>query len=150
MKKINLIIILFIIIFQSCNKEDDCGACFTPPQIFTFEIVDKTSRENLFTNGTYESGNIEITNNFNNNQPIGFTFISENNINLIQISSIGWKTEIVNLKIDISGNHIFNFHVDTERKTDECCSYNSYNEIRIEESDYELDTQSGTYKILVD
>ncbi|OBQ46125.1 hypothetical protein JJL45_11670 [Tamlana sp. s12] len=149
MKKINLILILFTLIFQSCNN-DDCGECFTPPQSFQFEIVDKTSGENLFTNGTYDSGNIEITDNLNDNEPIEFTFISENNINLIQIGSIGWETEIVNLKIDISDNHIFDFYVDAERKMGECCSYTEYNEITIGESEFELDSENGIYKILVE
>ena len=149
MKKINLILILFTLIFQSCNN-DDCGECFTPPQSFQFEIVDKNSGENLFTNGTYDSGNIEITDNLNDNEPIEFTFISENNINLIQIGSIGWETEIVNLKIDISDNHIFDFYVDAERKMGECCSYTEYNEITIGESEFELDSENGIYKILVE
>lgn len=151
MKKINLILILLTIIFQSCNKEDeDCRECFTPPRSFTFDIVDKTSGENLFTNGTYESGNIEITDMLNNNEPVEFTFISQNNINLIQIGSIGWETEIVNLKINISGNHIFNFYVDAERKMEDCCSYTEYHELTIGESEFELDTQSEIYKILVE
>ena len=149
MKKINLILILFIIIFQSCNN-DDCGECFTPPQSFSFEIVDKINGENVFANGTYESGNIEITDSLNNNEDVEFTFISENNINLIQISSIGWKTETVNLKIDISDNHIFDFYVDAERKTGDCCRYTEYNETKIGASEFELDTQSGIYKILVE
>ncbi len=149
MKKINLILILFTVISQSCDS-DDCGECFTPPQSFQFEIVDKTSGENLFTNGTYESENIKITDNLDNNEPVGFTFISENNINLIQISSIGWKTEIVNLKFDISDNHIFDFYVDAERKMGDCCSHTEYNEITIGESEFELNPQNGIYRILVE
>jgi len=149
MKKFNLILILFTIIFQGCNN-DDCGDCFTPPQGFSFEIVDKTSGENLFTNGTFESENIEITDNLNNNEAIEFSFISENDINLIQIGSIGWETEIVNLKINISDNYIFDFYVDAERKMGDCCSYTEYNEITIADSEFELDTQTGIYKILVE
>ena len=148
MKRINLILILFTIIFQSCNN-NDCGECFTPPQSFSFEIVDKTSGENLFTNGTYES-KIEITDNLNNKEPIEFSFISGNDINLIQIGSIGWETEIVNLKIDISDNHTFNLYIDAERKTGDCCSYTEYNEITIADSEFELDTQTGIYKIFVE
>ena len=149
MKKINLILLLFTIIFQSCDN-DDCGECFTPPESFTFEIVDKTTGENLFSNGTYESGNIKITDYLNDNEPVEFTFISKNNINMIEIGSIGWKTEIVNLKIEILDNHIFDFYVDVERKMGDCCSYTDYNEITIRESEFELDTQSGIYKILVE
>ncbi|WNH12788.1 hypothetical protein [Thalassobellus suaedae] len=78
MKKINLLLIALIIILQSCNN--DCNKlCFTPPSSFQFEVVDKTSGENLFRNGTYESGDIKITDNLNNNEPVEFTFISENN-----------------------------------------------------------------------
>ncbi len=67
-----------------------------------------------------------------------FSFISENNINLIQIGSIGWETEIVNLKIDILDNHIFNFYVDAERIED-CCSHTEYNENTLTDSQSELD-----------
>ncbi|WP_397446294.1 hypothetical protein [Polaribacter sp. R77954] len=112
--------------------------------------MDKTNGENLFTNGTYESANIAITDNLNNDEPIEFTFISENNLNLIQIGSIGWQSQIVNLQIDISDNHIFNFYVDAERKMGTCCSYTEYNEITIEASEFELDTQNGIYKILAE
>lgn len=149
MKKINLIVILCTIIFQSCN-DNDCGECFTPPQSFIFEIVDKTSGENLFTIGTFEPENIEITDNLNNDEAIEFSFISENDINLIQISSIGWETEIVDLKISISNNHIFNLYVDAKRKTADCCSYTEYNEIKITNSEFELNNQTGIYKILVE
>jgi hypothetical protein len=149
MKKINLIIILFILIFQSCNN-DDCGECFTPPESFNFEIVDKTSGENLFTNGTYNSEGISIINTLNNNESVEFTFISEDNINLIQVGSIGWQTEIVNLNISISDNHIFDFYVDAVRKTREYCNYTEYNEITITDSEFELNTQTGIYKIFVE
>ena len=150
MKKINLLLVLLVSIFQSC-KDDDCNElCFTPPESFQFEIVDKTSGENLFTNGTYDAGNLTITNTLNNNEPVEFTFISENNINLIQIGSIGWETEIVNLKIDVSDSRIFDFYVDAERKMGDCCSYTEYNEITIGESEFELGAQTGIYKILVE
>lgn len=84
------------------TKTVDCA--LTPPQSFTFEIIDKTSGENLFTNGTYEPATISIIDVLDNNNPVEFTFISENDINLIEIGSIGWETETVNLKFDISAN----------------------------------------------
>jgi hypothetical protein len=144
----NLILILFIVIFQSCNS-NDCPLCFSPPQSFLFEIVGKTSGENIFTNGSYKSENIEITDKLNN-KSVKFTFISENNMNLIQIGSIGWETEIVDLKIGISDKQIFDFYVDVERKMGDCCSYSEYNEIRIVASEYELDSQKGIYTILME
>ncbi len=148
MKKLNLVLILLAVIFQSCNN-DDCGDCFTPPENFKFELVDKASGENLFTNGTFEPNQIEITNILNNSST-EFTFISENNLNLIQINGIGFQTEIVDLKIDIANTHIFNFYVDAERKKGDCCSFTEYKEIRISDSEFELNTQTGVYKILVE
>lgn len=135
-------------IFQSCT-DDDCGTCFTPPEDFRFELVDKTSKENLFTNGTFLPNDIKIVNAADNSQK-KFTFISENNINLIQISEIGFQTEMVNLKITIGSAFIFNFYVDAERKTEDCCSYTDYKAIEISGSDFELNTQTGVYKIIVD
>ena len=151
MKKISLILLVLMAILQSCN-DDACKdvLCFTPPESFLFEIVDKTSGENLFTNGTYDPGDISITDALNNNNPVEFTFISENDRNLIHIGSIGWETEIVNLKIDISDDHIFDFYVDAERKMGDCCDYTEYKEITIGEAEFELDNQTGIYKILVE
>jgi len=149
MKKFNLILILFTVIFQGC-KDDECNQlCFTPPEIFQFEIIDKENGENLFTNGTFNSNDISITDNLNNNESVEFSFVFENNINMIQVGSVGWKTEIVNLKIEISDNHIFSFHVDAKR-IDDCCSHTEYNEINLTDSEFELDTQTGIYKILVE
>jgi len=149
MKKFRLILILLAILFQGC-KDDECNQlCFTPPQVFQFEIVDKESGENLFTNGTFDSNDITITDILNNNEPVEFSFMSENNVNLIAIASIGWETEIVNLKIDISDNTIFNFYVDAKIIGD-CCSHTEYNEITITDSEFEIDSQTGVYKILVE
>ncbi len=149
MKSINLILLVLILLFQGC-KNDCAELCFTPAQAFLFELVDKTSGENVFTNGSYTSRDIAIRNVLNNNSPVEFTFISENDINLIQIGSIGWKTEIVNLKIDLADSHIFNFYVDAERSTGDCCSHTEYKEIAVTGSEFELDSQTGIYKILVE
>ena len=148
MKKM-LILIFTITALLNCSNDDCEGVYNIPSQNFTFEIVDKISRENLFTNGTYEPEQIQITNTINN-FPIEFVFISENNINHIQINSAVWETEIVNLKFDISDSHIFDFYSDGEIIMRECFSYTEYNEITIGESEFEFDTQTGIYRILVE
>lgn len=150
MKKLHLILILFAIGLSSCNIKDECNQlCFTPPQGFIFEIVDKSSGENLFTNGTYNPDQIEIINTITNSRA-EFTFNSENNINLIQISSIGWETEIVNLRITIADNDIFELYVDAERKKGSCCDHTEYNKIEIKDAEFEFDSQIGIYKILAE
>ena len=146
--KSTLVLLVFITILQSCK--DDCDQlCFTPPNNFQFEIVDKISGENLFTNGTYEADQIEVTNAFDDS-PSAFTFISENDRNLILINSVGWQTETVSLKIAIANTPIFNLYVDAERKMGKCCSYTDYKEITISGSEFTLDPQTGIYKILVE
>lgn len=147
MKKHNLLYILLSILLVSCG--DDCNDCFTPPQSFIFEIVDKNTGENLFTNNTFQPNQINIR-DIATNAAAEYSFISENDMNLIQISNIGFKTEIVSLKIDIANSHIFDFYVDVERRKDDCCSFTQYKEIQISDAEFQQDPESGFYKILVD
>jgi len=148
MKSISKIIFLFSLLFlQACHIE--CGDCFTPPASFAFEFVDKVSEENLFANGTYDSSDIEIINLADSTQ-VEFFFISENGYNIIETNSIGWKTEIVNYSFNVSTQHIFNFHVDAERLSDNCCSYTVYNTIKITDAEFIIDNRSGIYKILIE
>jgi len=144
---VSFIFIFLIIITQSCKK--DCGLCFSPPSAFEFELVDKLTGENLFTNGTFNSSDIKII-NLDDQSNVEFTFIDENDYNVIKINTIGWKTEIVNYSIRISSDVIFDLYVNAERKKGECCSYTEFKEIRIENSDFELNQDTGIYKILVD
>ena len=152
MKKITTILaIIILILTQSCEKENDCEgyACFTPPSPFRFELVDKFTGENLFANGTYNSNDIKVI-NLDDQSKVEFTFIAENDYNIIQINTIGWKTETVNYSIQISTENIFNLYVSAERLNENCCSFTRYKEIKIENSEFELDQTNGTYKILVD
>lgn len=151
MKHILKIPFLFILlIIQSCS-DDDCSDidCFTPPNPFVFELVDKQTGENLFTNGYFNSEDIEII-NIDDNTEIGYIFISENDINMIEIISIGWKTEIVECTLNINDSEILSLYVDAKRINGNCCSFTSYEEIRIENTDYEYDDQTTIYRILVD
>lgn len=144
----HLIISLFLILsLQSCNT-DDCGDCFTPPQGFQFELLDESTGTNVFTNGTYEPQQLKILET-NTSSPFDFDFISENNVNLIQLNTIGWKTETVSLRFEISGTMIFSFYVDATRKRENCCSFTSYNTIELEGAAFEIAPESGIYTILL-
>ncbi|MEH6659137.1 hypothetical protein [Leeuwenhoekiella marinoflava] len=148
MKKIYLVLILFASLLQSCNS-DDCGECFTPPQSFVFELVDAEIGGNLFTTDMYNPEDISVINTIDNTER-AFQFISENQLNVIQIQEVGWETEIVNLEIKIGEDTVFSLYVNAERTTDDCCSFTKYNEIEIRNAEFELDSQTGVYKILVD
>jgi len=133
MKKITAILaIIILILTQSCKKENACDdiLCFTPPEPFGFELVDKLTGENLFTNGTYAPNDISVI-NLDDQSNVSFTFIDENDYNIIVINTIGWKTETVNYSIKISNESIFELFVNAERLNGDCCDYTEYKEIQI-------------------
>ncbi len=149
MKKGSLILFIFIIFLQSCI--DDCDTvCVTEPQPFSLEIVDKTTGENVFTNGSYSSSDIQIINTLDSNTTVAYTFISEDALNVIDLSSIGWKTEIVNLEVSLAGTPIFELYVESERKSGDCCTFTVFNEISISGAEYQMDSETGIYTILIE
>lgn len=144
-KGIKILTVLMLIFTQSCESDSPMD-CFTPPVGLYFELIDEVTGENLFTNGTYTSDQIEVI-NIENGESVAFSFIDENDYNVFSIDGIGWATEVVNYSINISDKSIFELYVDSELY-DEGCVYSFYNEIRIDNSEYELDSESGIYKIL--
>ncbi|CAM4279393.1 hypothetical protein [Zobellia nedashkovskayae] len=142
--------LLFLLFTQSC-KNDDCEtiACFTPPTPFEFELVDITSGENVFTNGTFSSSDIKVI-DVADESAIDFFFIAENDYNILQINTVGWETEIVTYSIQIASEPVFELYVDAERKSNTCCASTEYKEVRIDNADFELDEDTGIYKIRVE
>ena len=147
LKYLSLLLFIFL---QGCDN-NDCEdlLCFTPPTSFVFEIVDKESGENLFTNGTYTPEQIEVLNTDDNSKRT-FGFLSEDDINLIVIGSIGWETEVAKVVVKTAGEDILNLYVDTERASENCCSFSKYNEKRIDNAEYTLDKQSDIYTIYIE
>jgi len=141
------ILLLFVLALQACEEEKS-SLCFTPPEPFTFEFVDKTTGENVFTNGTYTVYNISMVNTLSDDN-VFWEFIDENDQNLVVINSIGWKTEKVNVSIFLKDKHILDLYVDAERVNDEC-SYTKYNEIHIDDAEYEYVDSLGLYKVYID
>jgi hypothetical protein len=141
---------LLFLFFAICACDDIFKSvdCFTPPEGFTFEVVDKTTGENLFTNGTYKSDQIVVT-DLATNTKVPFTFISENGINIFGIQNIGWKTEKVNYTITIQGKSIFELYVDANRSNSDECSHTVYKQILIKNAEYELNKEKGIYIIKV-
>ena len=145
-----LIAVMILLSAQACaDKDCEDVLCFTPPMPFAFELVDKDSGENLFTNGSYDSDDIEVL-NVSDNSRREFVFISENELNIIQIGSIGWENEIAEVVLKVGDETILNLYVDSERVSEDCCNFTKYNEIRIDNADYELDQQSGIYTIRIE
>lgn len=139
-----LVLLLLTAIFGCSNSED----CMTPPQSFNFELVDKETGVNLFTNKTYDPSQITVK-NIDNDKNIDYRFTSENSLNLITVFGIGWKTETVNCSVNISGKSILLLHVEAKNISNDC-SYTEYKNIEIKNAEYQLDKTTGIYKILID
>jgi len=147
--KTNLSILTFIItlIFRGCQFE--CPECNSPPPIFTFDLVNKSSGESVFKDDISQQYNLRIR-DFAKNEDIDFELIPSDTLNLIQISSIGWVTEIVEYQFRWSNKNIFRLYVDSERVSEDCCEFTRTNEIRIDSADYEQDHFHGFYKVFIE
>ncbi len=122
--------------------------CFTPPRGFAFELVDAETKENLFSNSTFDPDQIQVL-NIEDGSDREFSFIDEDDLDLIRIGSIGWETEIAEVVLKVGGTDILSLYVDSERVSENCCNFSKYNEIRIDNAEYELDPQTEIYTIFV-
>jgi hypothetical protein len=147
-KKITILILFTIVAICGCNNDltpEPGPACFTPASGFPFEIVDKTTGANLFTNGTYQFNQLLIT-DLATNKRIPYTFESVHG--LFITDGIGWKTEKINYSITIQEKPIFDLYIDATR-INGTCSYTKINEILIKNAEFEIDKDSSVYRILV-
>ena len=131
-----------------CEKEKECGDCFTPPDIFHFMLMDKESGENLFAKGSFTIEEIKVLDA--DGKKVEFEFITENDANVIRVGSIGWKTEVVNLHFFASEEELFDLYVDAERCSENCCSFTRYHEKKINNADFYFDSDFDVYRILID
>lgn len=98
-------LVLSTLILQSCSENCE-GPCFSPPRSVYFEILDKSTGENVFTSGSLNRNEIEIVDQ-DNQEDVEFAFIDGDDYNIIPISSIGWETEVVNYAIDVGSDRLF-------------------------------------------
>lgn len=145
MKKIFIITLLLLI---SCKKNNCEGyACFTPPPDFIFELVDSSTGENLFTNNTLNSN--EITFITATNSAVEFTFIAENNLNLIQANGIGWNLGINTYKLTV-GSVTIDLLVEMKEINENCCTYFEIVTFEVSNYNFEKSNTTGITKIIID
>ena len=118
---------LFVLSFLMACDGDDCKDidCFTPPNYFNFEIKNKTTGE----------------------APLDYQFITENNLNIIVLNSVGWQTEKTTVTFELKEGVSFNFYVDAERKYEDCCSFTVFNETKVENAPHEFEASKNLYSI---
>ena len=150
MKKFLFLFLIISTTLQNCTY-NECGKlCFTPPNPIQFEFVDTSTGENLFTTKNFNKNDIKIINLVDNSSMIPFTFIDENNYNILSIASIGWETEIIKLSLQVENKEILILTVNAKRLNENCCSFTRFDEIKIENTNFTFNNQKGVYTILID
>ena len=149
--KLKIFVLLVISAFAliSCNVDKCDIECNSGPWVLDFELLDQATGENLFTNGTFDPADIEVLDLNDSNNSISFTFISENDINIIKLGPFGWGTNIVNYKLKVGEIEIFNLILDAEENKENCCSFVQINNLEIENADFEQNQETGIYEVLV-
>ena len=146
-KHVILLIVVFTIFSCKINECEDI-ACFTPPPNFAFELVDKTTGENLFTNGTLKDTDIEVLDE--NEEKVTFKFISENNINIIDLPEIGWNLDLHTYTITVGPTVEFRLELEMEEKHENCCTFFKVITFNISNYTYEQSSTTGVYSIKID
>lgn len=151
MKKIGFILMFFAVFVLSSCTVDHCDVlCDSGPLGLSFELLDKTTGKNLFTNGTFERNDIEVLDLDNNNSMVEYGFISENVINLITLGPFGWEKKIANYSLKVDTLNIFTLNVDAEEKTEDCCSFVQVNKVEIKNAESQQNPETGVYEVFVE
>ncbi|HET8838563.1 MAG TPA: hypothetical protein VFM82_06155 [Flavobacteriaceae bacterium] len=136
---------IIALLFVACDK--DCGdeVAATGPVGFTFEVVKESTHENVFTAGFYTKSQIHITDQ--NDEPITFDFIAENNLNLIKVN-LGWETKTDVYDVTIGEDIEFQILFSLKETETECSSSTHLENLEIQGA--ESETSEETYmRILV-
>lgn len=134
--------IVGLLAIQSCNKD---VSCFSAPNPINFVVLDSITSENLVCNRSSQVSFVNIETNNN----IEFEILNVGDNCIIQISSVGWETEKLNLKCTIGKDPIFEIDIDAERLYENSCSYTNYRSIEIRKAIYDWDPQTNIYTIKV-
>ena len=151
MKMKCFVLLCFVAIsLYSCSVDKCDVLCNSGPLGLSFELLDKTTGENLFTNGTFDKADIKVLDLDNNNSNAQYTFDAENDRNIINLGPFGWEKRIANYLLKVGDREIFTLHLDAEEKNENCCSYVQVNKLEISGATYEQNQENGVYEVLVE
>lgn len=108
---------------SGCDKCSDVE-CFTPPQVFNFQLLDKDSGEDLVANGTFFPSEVKVFS------------LSENKSHLLQVSTtdslnfvftdaeIGWIVgeENSSYELRLGDAKVLPFSYESKKNEVECCT----------------------------
>lgn len=131
--KILLLAVLSVVLI-SCELDNDCGECFTPPQEFKFDFIDKDTSENLFLNETFNKDDIIIIDESNNE--IDFQIINYNGSYILSLNKIGWELDPKTYTIKLSPVVSVVFELDMDSKSENCCTFFIVKEFNLHTFEY--------------
>lgn len=142
MKQLSSLVFIFLCI--GCNSEADVTDDLTAPGTFAFQILNKDTGENIFSNKTYNPEKI-IVKNLDSQNVVQHHFISDNDLDIIVLENLGRESEDVNYSINVGDKSMFELHVDAILvKKDEDFEYKN---IAITNTEFKQDKTSGVYNI---
>ncbi len=147
MKRVIALLLLIFLSFSSCDKCKDVD-CFTPADPFVFDLVSKTTGDDLIATGYYDKNDFRV-NGETENPTRNFRFIELEESTYIQVYHTSFETGIVNYEVTVLDQLLFSFYVDATKLEGECCASIRYNEVLIDAADYIYDQERGVYTVLV-
>lgn len=143
------ILLSAVLLFFSCNVNDCDYYCDSGPLSLSFDLLDKESGENLFSNGVYQIDDVTVMDLNNENTLIAFGFSIENNLNQLVLGPFGFETKKANYAIAINSQTIFSFSLKTEEIKSTCCSTIALEEFNLLGADFKQNENTGTYEVLI-
>lgn len=140
---------MILMLVTGCSAINKCEdyACFTPPPSFTFEIVDAGTGENLFANETLDPDDIQLKDE--DNRSVDWTFISENDLNVISLG-IGWEEGYKSYLLTLSPELEISIGLNSEKRTENCCTFYRINEFSTSPFEFEQSSTTGFYIIQIE
>ena len=144
---------LLTFLFFGCDKCKDVE-CFSSPESFYFQLIDKETNQNLLQNGTYKLSDIYIKPTFRSgvhNLELDSIEIEGRKEVVVIDREIGWQSgkEYKDYIFLLKDSLFHNFVYYTEEMQEECCTYYETKEVSSSTLEIEkVNTNSGIlYKI---
>jgi hypothetical protein len=133
------------LLLTSCDNCSDID-CTTPPAPFQFELVDATTGENLLSTEQISGSGLSLS-DLNAQRSIRFEITDENGRMIITTNDIGWQTELLDIAFSLGGVTLFNFKVNAENVTEDCCNFTRYSDISVDGAESRVENSTGIYII---
>ena len=141
--KIKLLLVVISLIVVSCNIDNTCGECTTPPRQFNFDFVDKDSDENLYVNNTFDRDSTSVVDE--NDADVAFQLVYYNERYIFSLSEIGWELDPKVYTIKLNNDVSVVFELDMDKIQGDCCTYYDIKEFTLQTYEY---TESPTNGII--